>query len=846
MPEVPVIEPAELQTRAGRPASGSRRPHETTSFRAFSQIIFAQRRIVQVILGVFLLACLLYCLIAPAEYDAQARVALRTTPASSLSLEGSGQKGPAEGLTAPLQTETVAGVLRSDRLAWQVILEQKLYQSPAFMGSFPARFPGFRPESTDSAAQGFLLDRFQARLHVGTMPRSLLVEIRFRSRDPRLSATVVNALIAAYARQQAELRREATQQATETLGSQLHEMKARADENDRKLAAFQKKHGILISPESLSNGAPGAAQHLSALVDVDELGRELAAAHSERLLRETEYRAAVQGDPEAVLAFDPRIPAAGSDLSSAFHALHTRRSELEQELAQLSIERGPNFPRVLEIRRQLADLDGQRETEDAKVRDLFRRAWLTAEDREHLLRRGLQQSTGEGLKASEAATAYEEMRREADSTRDLYLRMQDKLEEAQLAAAAVGPDIWIVDEARAPAKPAAPNLLLYMAITLFVGAWIAAGCALSLESLRSSQARVFLVLLAFVLPAITARAQAPTPSTSGLPTGVARIPQTGDNRATPSPKDAPAVWNSGAETAGLPAGLANPSAPIAAPIAPGDLLDIGEFHTPEFHSTVRVSSSGTVKLPMLDEVRLQGMDELQAAHLIADALVERGILNHPQVSVLITAYVGQDVSVFGEVVRPGVYPYTLHHRLFDMISAASGLSPMAGGVVNIYHRNDPDTPHPLALDPNGAQTSSVRPDLDPNPELAPGDIVQVTRAGLVYVVGDVIRPGGFAVDPTQEFTVLKALSLAWGPSQNASLRKALLIREQNGGGRSVTAINLKRILRGQDPDEPVRDHDILFVPDSAAKNLFNRSIESAIQSAAGVSIYSALVYSQRY
>ncbi len=115
----------------------------------------------------------------------------------------------------------------------------------------------------------------------------------------------------------------------------------------------------------------------------------------------------------------------------------------------------------------------------------------------------------------------------------------------------------------------------------------------------------------------------------------------------------------------------------------------------------------------------------------------------------------------------------------------------------------------------------------------------------MYVVGDVIRPGGFTVDPTQEFTVLKALSLAWGPSQNAAVSKAILIREQTGG-RTVTTLNLKRMLRGKDPDQLVRDHDILFVPNSTAKNLFNRTIESAIQSAAGVSIYAGMVYSQRF
>ena len=123
--------------------------------------------------------------------------------------------------------------------------------------------------------------------------------------------------------------------------------------------------------------------------------------------------------------------------------------------------------------------------------------------------------------------------------------------------------------------------------------------------------------------------------------------------------------------------------------------------------------------------------------------------------------------------------------------------------------------------------------------------MQVSRAGLVYVVGDVIRPGGFPVDPVQGLTVVQALSLAWGPSQNAAAGKAMLIREQKGG-RTMIALNVRRMLHGQDPDQPIQDRDILYVPDSFAKNLLNRTIESAVQSTVGVSIYSALVYSQRY
>jgi polysaccharide export outer membrane protein len=420
------------------------------------------------------------------------------------------------------------------------------------------------------------------------------------------------------------------------------------------------------------------------------------------------------------------------------------------------------------------------------------------------------------------------------------MQVLERVEEAGLAAGVHSSNISVVDYARQPVKPVAPDLPLYLAITFFAGLWLAVGGALLLESIHPLPARSAVALLAVLAACALARAQAPTPSTSGLPSGVASFPQTQETRSLPNPREAPTVWNGVAGT-GLPA-QASPQAesPMPAPIGPGDFLDVSEYHTPEFHSQVRVSTAGTVTLPMIGEVKLEGMDEMAAAHAIEAALLAKGMLLHPLVSVLVTAYAGQDVSVLGEVARPGVYPYTFHHRLLDLISAASGLSPNAGRLVNIFHANDPKTLHPVVLDPSGTDTSSNH-----NPELSPGDTVQVSRAGLVYVVGDVIRPGGFPVDPVQGLTVVQALSLAWGPSQNAALGKAILIREQKGG-RTLTTLNLRRMLHGQDPDQTVQDRDILYVPDSVAKNLVNRTLESAIQSTIGVTIYSALVYSQRY
>ena len=243
---------------------------------------------------------------------------------------------------------------------------------------------------------------------------------------------------------------------------------------------------------------------------------------------------------------------------------------------------------------------------------------------------------------------------------------------------------------------------------------------------------------------------------------------------------------------------------------------------------------------MVGAVALLGKSEQEAARAIEKALKDGGVLLHPQVTVLVTGAVGQDVSVLGEVTRPGVYAYTVHHRLLDLISAASGLSQTAGRLVNVYRREDSHTAHAVVLDPTGADAGREH-----NPELEPGDTVVVSRAGLVYVIGDVVRPGGFAVDPVQGLTVVQAVSLAWGATPSAAMSKAVLIHDQPGG-RTLTTLNLKRMIRGQDPDLAVHDRDILFLPDSTAKELWKRSLESAIQSAVGVTIYAGLVYSQRF
>jgi uncharacterized protein involved in exopolysaccharide biosynthesis len=252
----------------------------STSLRELWEAVVRRRRLILATEGGLLLLCLAYCLLAPKQYEAAARVELRTSSVSSLNLGPAENLASASILSAPISLETIADVFRSDRLAWRVINELKLYDAPGFRGDFAGRFPGFHIETqpgsaVDPVAQAWLLERFQKCLHVQTLPRTLIIELRFRSQDAALSAKVVNALIDAYNRQDSETQLQATQQASGWLNVELKDLKASVDQDQQRLADFEKAHGIVSAPNLLANGTPSESEHNSMLLQIDELGGSL-------------------------------------------------------------------------------------------------------------------------------------------------------------------------------------------------------------------------------------------------------------------------------------------------------------------------------------------------------------------------------------------------------------------------------------------------------------------------------------------------------------------------------------------------------------------------------------------
>lgn len=265
-------------------------------------------------------------------------------------------------------------------------------------------------------------------------------------------------------------------------------------------------------------------------------------------------------------------------------------------------------------------------------------------------------------------------------------------------------------------------------------------------------------------------------------------------------------------------------------ISAGDLLDLNVFDTPELSTKLRVDEHGNVSLPLAGTVTVSGMTAEQAGLAIEAHLRQTDILKDPHVSVTVLEYATQGVTVVGEVKNPGVYPLLGSHGLLDLISAAGGVTSNAGKAVTVTHRADPDHPVVVKVDSKPGSTAALKVDI------SPGDTVMVSHAGIVYVVGDVGKPGGFLIENNDRLTVLQAIALAQGTNKTAALNKAKLIRKTDDG-RQEMPVPLKRILSNDASDEMLADGDILFVPTSQAKNAAYRGMETALQMATGVVVY---------
>jgi polysaccharide export outer membrane protein len=267
-------------------------------------------------------------------------------------------------------------------------------------------------------------------------------------------------------------------------------------------------------------------------------------------------------------------------------------------------------------------------------------------------------------------------------------------------------------------------------------------------------------------------------------------------------------------------------------IGPGDQIHVTVVDSPELDQHPRVTDAGEVPLIGVGAVKIAGLTPAEAATAVHDKLIAAHYLNHPEVTVTVEQYATQTVSVLGQVRASGAYPIGTARPVVDVLALAGGLNEVADRNIVIERRGDPDHPlhYNLANDGVVALQTSVL--------VYPGDTVMVPKAGIVYVLGDVNRPGGFVMDNNStELTLLQALARAGGVSRTAKQGHAKLLRK-DATGYHETQLSLGEIQKGKQQDIALAPGDVLYVPFSYAKNIAVSGSSGIISSVSSAAVYS--------
>ncbi len=261
-------------------------------------------------------------------------------------------------------------------------------------------------------------------------------------------------------------------------------------------------------------------------------------------------------------------------------------------------------------------------------------------------------------------------------------------------------------------------------------------------------------------------------------------------------------------------------------LGPGDEVEVTVYGAPDLSGHSRVSADGNISMPLIGYVRIAGLSSSEAEGAIEAKLRQNNVVKDPQVSVYVKEYGSSGISVTGEVAKPGFYSALGPHRLFDVLQAAGGTTDKAANKVLISHRGQEDATT-VYISKDSAEIAAS------NVELQPGDTVVVPKAGIVYVLGEVTRPGGYVLNSTGGITVLQVVAAAGGPTHVASAGKTRLLRRTENGFQEQ-GVDLKKLLRGKAHDVSVRDQDILFIPSSGVKTALNASALVAVGATAAI------------
>jgi capsular exopolysaccharide synthesis family protein len=404
-------------------------------------------------------------------YDAVGRIAINHQSNDAFGFKESGGGGfDEEDYTVGLDTQ--AKILESDAIALQVIKNLGLDHDPRFTGVPAKAASGGIPVGSSAltpAQENGLLGHFHGGLNVKVLPRTRIMELHYLSVNPNLSAQIINELANVYIEQNYQAKFQSTVRTSEWLSKQLSDLELKVETSQQRLVDYQKEHGIV--------GVDEKQNVITA--KLDQLNRELTEAEMDRIQKESMYRLTLEGRPELLQPI-------GSPNEVTTTNLKSQASTLEAQLAALSTQFGPNFPRVKELDNQLKVVRAALKTELDSGLQRYQTTYQAAVEREKLLRDAFETQKQEANQLNESAIQYNLLRRDYESNRQLYDGLLQRLKEAGVSAGLRSSNVQIIDQARVPMGPSQPNIPRNITTGFFLALAGGIGLAFLLEMLDNS------------------------------------------------------------------------------------------------------------------------------------------------------------------------------------------------------------------------------------------------------------------------------------------------------------------------------------------------------------------------
>jgi capsular exopolysaccharide synthesis family protein len=380
--------------------------------------------------------------------------------------------------------ETQYRILKSENLARRVIALLRLDRVAEF--SSPAQAAPSNQKQDASSPQVFavagtiprnadidneLLIKFQKRLDVEPLKRSRLVEVSFESNDRNLAAQVVNTLASTYIQQNLEARWDASQKATEWLSQQLLDMKAKLEHSEDELQQYARDKGLLFLETDKGTTENIVAQRLR------ELQEELTKAQAQRFEKESLYALVQQGDFASLPGvFDNKL----------MQDLTEKLEELQRERSRLIAIFNADYPHVKEIQSQIDETQAVLTEERERAAKEITNDYRAAAEREHMLQAAFAEQQKDADVIAEKSVQYNILKREADTNKQLYVGLLEKLKETGVSTSLKATNIRVVDPAYPPKKPDRPRIPLNLSLGLLLGISLGIGAAFLQEHLDNT------------------------------------------------------------------------------------------------------------------------------------------------------------------------------------------------------------------------------------------------------------------------------------------------------------------------------------------------------------------------